>query len=187
MRDLLAEIIGWVFSFLVWAFLLRLLLQLVRADFRNPLAQAVVKLTNPVILPLRRVLPSVGRVDTASVVALVAAQAIGVVLVQLTLGGALPAAVPLVVRTVIELLRQTASFYLFAIFVWAVLSWIVPDGYSPAGRLLSDLVEPLIRPARRITPRLEGLDLSPLVVCALLLLVIKLIDLFGGQVLLQLR
>ena len=187
MRDLVAEIIGWVFSFLVWAFLLRLLLQLVRADFRNPLAQAVVKLTNPVVLPLRRVLPPLGRVDTASLLAVIAAQAIGVVLAQLTLGFGIPPAVPLIARTVIELLHQTAAFFLFAIFIWAVLSWVVPDGYSPAGRLLGDLVEPLMRPARRITPRLEGLDLSPLVVCALLLVLMKLIDMLGAQVLMQLR
>lgn len=183
MRELLAEIVGWVVSFLVWAYLLRLLLQLVRADYRNPLAQAVVKLTNPLVRPLRRVLPSVGRVDTASVVAVIAVQAIGLVAVRVIAGAGIPPALPLVVGTVFELLRQTASFFLIAIVVWAVLSWIVPDGYSPAGRLLSDLVEPLMRPARRIMPRLEGLDLSPLVVSAVLLIVIKLIDIATAQVL----
>jgi len=187
MRDLVADIVGWVFNFLVWAFLLRLLLQLVRADFRNPLAQAVLKLTNPFVLPLRRVLPPIGRLDTASLIAVVVTQAVGVLLGQLALGYGVPAALPLVLRTVIELLHQTAAFFLFAIFVWAVLSWVVPDGYSPAGRLLSDLVEPLIRPARRIMPRLEGLDLSPLLVCALLLIAMKLIDLLGAQVLSLLR
>ncbi len=187
MRDLFAEIVSWIFSFLVWAYLIRLLLQLMRADFRNPLAQAIVKLTNPLVLPLRRVLPPIGRLDTASVVAVVLVAAVGVVLVQVLLGNGVPALLPLVVRTVIELAKQAATFFLFAIFIWAVLSWVVPDGYSPAGRLLTDLVEPLVRPVRRITPRLEGLDLSPLVVCALLMIAIRLIDLVGAEVLLQLR
>jgi YggT family protein len=71
--------------------------------------------------------------------------------------------------------------------VWAVLSWVVPGSYSPVGRLLNDLVNPLMRPARRITPRLEGLDLSPLVVCAVLLIVIKLLDIVGAQILMQLQ
>ncbi|HUO79565.1 MAG TPA: YggT family protein [Steroidobacteraceae bacterium] len=187
MRDLLADIVGWVFSFFVWAFLLRLLMQLVRADFRNPLAQAVVKLTNPAVLPLRRVLPPLGRVDTASVVALLATQALEIVLEQLALRGAAPGALVLLVLTVFKLLGQAATFYLIAIFIWAVLSWVVPDGYSPAGRLLGDLVEPLMRPARRLAPRLEGLDLSPLLVCVVLLVGIKLIDMVGAQVLLLVR
>ncbi len=187
MRDLLAEIVGWVFSLLVWAFLLRLLLQLVRADFRNPLAQAIVKLTNPVVIPLRRVLPALGRVDTASVLALLATQALAVLVDRLLLGVGVPAPLPLLVLTVFELVHQALSFYLFAIFVWAILGWVVTDGYSPLMRLLGDLVEPCMRPARRVVPRLEGLDLSPLAVCAVLLILARLATLLEGQVLSALR
>jgi YggT family protein len=183
MRELLADVVNLVFGFFVWVFLVRLLFQVVRADFRNPLAQAIVKLTNPVILPLRRLLPSIGRVDTASVVALIVIQAAAIGLVRVVIGYGLPDGGTLLVETLLDLLRQTLQFFLVAVIIWAILSWVAPDAYNPAGRLLSDLVGPLLRPIRRILPRLEGLDLSPMVLCALLLLLLKVIERFGAQLL----
>lgn len=184
MRDLLADAIHLVVGFFVWAFLVRLLFQVMRTDFRNPFAQAIVKLTNPVIRPLRRVLPAIGRVDTASVVALVVIQAADIALVRAVVGYGMPDGALLLVETLLELVRQTLQFFLVAVIIWAVLSWVAPDGYNPAARLLSDLVTPVLRPVRRILPRLEGLDLSPMVACALLLLLLKVIDRFGAQLLL---
>ena len=179
MRDLLAYLINIVFSFLVWALLLRLIFQLVKTNFRNPLAQAVVKLTNPLIVPLRRVLPPIGRVDTASVVALLLTQAVEIVLVRWVGGFGLPSAEGLLVATLVALVRQTVTFLLFATIIWAVLSWIVTDQRSPAGEALSDIIEPLLRPIRRVMPRLEGLDLSPMVLCVLLGLMLKLLEQLG--------
>lgn len=180
MLQLLADIINIVFSVLMFAFLLRLIFQLVRTNFRNPLAQAIVKLTNPLVLPLRRVLPPIGRVDTASVVALILIQALGIVLVRWVVGYGLPTGGELALATLLALIRQTVTFLLFATIIWAILSWIVSDQHSPAGEALADIVEPLLRPIRRIIPRLEGLDLSPMVLCIVLVVLLRLLDRLGG-------
>jgi YggT family protein len=159
MRELIF-IVDTLFALVVGAFLLRLLCQIVRTDFRNPLVQAIVRLTNPLVMPLRRVLPPFGRVDSASVVAVLLAQMLRTTLVLLLAGDGLP--------SVVELLDTTLLVFLGAIFLYVILSWVSPDGYTPAGRLLADLVEPLLRPFRRLVPPLGGLDLSPLAVILLL-------------------
>jgi YggT family protein len=167
MRELIF-IVDSLFALVVGAFLLRLLFQLVRADFRNPFAQAIVRLTNPVVVPLRKILPPIGRLDTASVVAVVLAQALRTAVKFALSGGGFPAVVPLLLLSVIELLDTTLLLFLIAIFVYVLLSWVSQDGYSPIGRLLGSLVEPVLGPFRRAMPSLGGLDLSPIVVILLI-------------------
>jgi YggT family protein len=167
MRELL-YIADTLFGLIVGAFLLRLLCQLVRTDFRNPLVQAVVRITNPLVMPLRRVLPPLGRLDTASLVAVLLAQLALTALVRLLMQGALPPVEYLLLRAVVDGLDTTLLIYLVAVFAYVVLSWVSPDGYNPAGRLLHDLVDPLLRPLRRALPPLAGLDLSPLALILLL-------------------
>jgi YggT family protein len=162
MREL-TFVVDFVLSLLVGAFLLRLLFQLLRADFRNPFAQAIVRITNPVIVPLRKVLPAMGRVDTASVVAVLLVQALRMALVGWLAGGGLPGVVPLLLLAFVELVDITLLVFLVAIIVSAVLSWVAPDGYSPIGRLVASLVDPVLAPFRRFVPPLGGLDLAPLV------------------------
>jgi YggT family protein len=142
--------------------LLRLLLQLVRADFRNPIARAIVRLTNPVIVPLRRVLPPAGRVDTASVIAVVLASMVKVgVIFWLTGIGVAPWVIFL--RTVaIDLARMVLHTYFFAILLYAVLSMVAPGARSPAQALLASLCEPVLSRIRRVIPPIADLDLSPL-------------------------
>jgi YggT family protein len=167
MRELIF-VVDTLFSLVVGAFLLRLLFQLVRADFRNPFAQAIVRVTNPIVVPLRKVLPPAGRVDTASVVAVLLAQmARTAIIYAMSVGGA-PSFVPLLLLSVVELLDTTLLLFLVAIFVYVLLSWVSQDGYSPIGRLLGALVEPLLAPFRRALPSLGGLDLSPIVVILLI-------------------
>lgn len=161
-------IINSLFALVVGAFLVRLLLQLMRTDPRNPLAQAIVRLTNPVVLPLRRVLPAVGRIDTASVVAVLVAQMLKTSLVLLLGGFGAPSLAPLAVFAAVDLLDTTLLLLLAAIFVYVLLSWVAPGGYSPAARLLEEVVTPLLRPFRRALPVFGGLDLSPLVAILLL-------------------
>jgi YggT family protein len=167
MREL-AFIVDSVMSLVVGAFLLRLLFQLLRTDFRNPLVQAVVRLTNPLVMPLRKILPPIGRVDTASVVAVLLAQVLQTVLLQFLQAGALPGVGVLLVVALVKVIDTTLLVFLVAIFLYVLLSWVAPDGYSPGGRLLADLVGPLLGPFRRAIPPLGGLDLSPLVVILLL-------------------
>jgi YggT family protein len=144
------------------AFLLRLLLQWARADFRNPLLRAIVQLTNPVLVPLRRLLPAAGRLDTASVVIVVAIALLRISAGTLLAGLGLPPVVPWFELAAMQLARLVLWTYFFAIFLYAILALIAPGTYSPAQALLSSLCEPVLRPFRRLIPPLANLDLSPL-------------------------
>ena len=161
--DALYFIVDSILTFAVYAFLLRVILQLARADFRNPLAQAVVALTNWLVLPMRRVLPPVGRFDTASIVALIAVQLVAtLILFQLRTGALFPL-VPLAVEALRALALATLLLYTILIFVYAALSFIAPGARSPATALLASTCEPVLRPLRQLLPVVGGIDFSPLV------------------------
>src|SRR5262245_42830324 len=161
--DALLFLVDSVLTFAVYAFLLRVLLQIVRADFRNPLAQAVLALTSWLVLPLRKVLRPVGRFDTASLVALLAVQfAATLILVRLQHGMLAPF-LPLALAALRALARSTLLLYTVLIFVYALLSFVAPGVRSPATSLLAALCEPVLRPIRRALPIVAGLDFSPLV------------------------
>ncbi|MEQ8231247.1 MAG: YggT family protein [Gammaproteobacteria bacterium] len=152
-----------VFGLYIFAVLLRFLFQLVRADFYNPLCQAIVTVTNPPLRPLRRYIPSLGGLDTASIVLLVALQMLNTFLVTLVLG--LDAAAGgLLVVAIAELLGKTLWTFIGAIIIQVVLSWVAPGTYNPLTSVIHALTEPLLGPARRAIPPLGPLDLSPLVV-----------------------
>jgi YggT family protein len=161
--DALIFIVESVLSLAVFAFLLRFLLPLMRADFRNPLSQAILTLTNWLVLPLRRILPPMGRMDTASLVALVAVQLLATLLMFRLRAGALIPFMPLVIASLTSLAISTIRLLQVLIFVFALLSFIAPGTYSPVVGLLSSLCEPLLRPLRRVLPVIGGLDFTPLV------------------------
>lgn len=148
---------------LVTVFLLRVLLPLARAETRNQLWQAVIRVTNPLVLPLRKVLPPIGKVDTASIVALIIVQAAAVALMWL-LGGYPWIFTPAQFASSVfmTLVRTILNFYIFALFLYVILSWIAPGTNSPGAALIDTLCEPLLRPIRRIIPPLGGFDLSAL-------------------------
>lgn len=162
--DALYFLVDTILTFAVYAFLLRVLLQFVRADFHNPLAQAVLALTNWLVLPLRRLLPPVGRVDTASIVALFAVQlGATLILTRFANPGVPLSLLPLVVSSLRTLLRSILLLYTVLIFVYAALSFIAPGVRSPATSMLASLCEPVLRPLRRVLPIVGGIDFSPLV------------------------
>jgi len=155
-------IVETLLSLALFVVLARLLLQWTRADFRNPLCQAVVRITNPIILPLRRVLPPVGKLDTASVVAVLLIATVDVACIFALHGVGLPPPLLWVRPVLTEIARTLLWTYLFAIFLYALLSLIAPGGYSPLQSVLTTLCEPVLRPIRRLIPAVAGLDLSPL-------------------------
>jgi YggT family protein len=167
-------IVETLLSLALFVFLARLLLQLNRADFRNPIAQAVVRLTNPVILPLRRVLPPIGKLDTASVVAVLLVTAVEVACLFALHSGVLPGPLEWARAMLLEIGRMLLSTYCYAILLYALLGLIAPSGYSPLQSVLAAVCEPVLRPIRRLIPSVAGLDLSPLwaiiVIQALLIL-----------------
>jgi YggT family protein len=155
-------IVDTLLRLLLLVFLLRVLLQLSRADFRNQISQAVVRITNPLVLPLRRILPPVGKIDTASVVAVIIVATASIAITFGLRGVMLPNAL-LWLHAVLDLIARTTLWtYFYAIFIYALLSMIAPGGYSPMQSLLTSLCEPVLRPFRRFIPPIAGLDLSPL-------------------------
>ena len=143
--------------------LIRFLLQWARADFYNPISQFVVRVTAPVLRPLRQIIPGYGGMDLASLVLAWALKAVELALIAGLLGhggpllGALAWAVPALLELVIDL-------FLFAILIRVVLSWVNPDPYNPAVALLDRLTDPILRPAQRLLPPIGGIDLSPMLV-----------------------
>lgn len=154
-------LIGTLIDLYVTAILLRLLLQWVRADFYNPICQFLVKVTNPVIVPFRRVIPAIGPVDTASIVVMVLLQAIGVFLIT-ALGAAVMSPIQVLVYSGIKLLMMVLLMYTVLIIVGVILSWFGGRARHPIVPLIFQLTEPVLRPFRKIIPPIAGVDLSPL-------------------------
>jgi YggT family protein len=160
------EAIRYIVDTLLWlltlAFLLRFLFQLVRADFRDPMADAIVRVTNWLILPLRRLLPPIGKIDTATVVAVIAIASARTAAL-LALGGAGFGDPLLFLRvTIVGLVDLTLRIYLFALLLYWLTSFVSPGGYAPGVRLLSQLCEPVLRPVRRVIPKIGQIDFSVL-------------------------
>ena len=149
-------------SLALFVVLARLLLQWTRADFRNPIAQAIVRLTNPLILPLRRVLPPIGKVDTASVVAVILVAIIKRGILFALTGYGTPGLEVWLQAIAVELVQALLRTYFYAILLYALLSLIAPGGYSPLQSVLASICEPILRPFRRLIPPIAGIDLSPL-------------------------
>lgn len=144
-------------------FLLRFLLQWTRADFHNPLSQFIVQVTNPIVRPLRRMIPSWRGLDLATLVALLLLQLLvtfGLVWVKGEVVGPVDVFGYAVLRTFVAAVR----LYFFTILIYALLSWVSPGQWSPLTSVLASLNEPLLRPVRRVIPPVGGLDLSPLFV-----------------------
>jgi YggT family protein len=160
--DAIRYIVDTLLWLLTLAFVLRLLFQLVRADFRDPMADAIVRITNWLILPLRRVLPPVAKIDTATVVAVLAvACAHTAALLALSGLGEIDW-LSLLRVTVIELIDMVLRIYLFALLIYWLTSFISPGGYAPGLRLLGQLCEPVLKPVRRLIPPIGQIDFSVL-------------------------
>jgi YggT family protein len=166
-KEAIFFLLNTLFGLVILAFVLRLLLQMVRADFYNPISQAILRLTNPLVIPARRIIPSWGKIDMPTLIIIVLLQWAAVLalwgLQSAFYGTAFPGMLPLLLFALMELLRLILRFYFFALFVYALLSWIGPQGQNPIAALLTRLCEPLLRPVRQVIPPLGGLDLSVLV------------------------
>ncbi|MCB1857732.1 MAG: YggT family protein [Gammaproteobacteria bacterium] len=143
--------------------MLRFLLQLFRADFYNPVSQFVVKVTSPVLKPLRRVIPGVAGLDIASLVLMWVVKAVELWL-TISISGMRGNLLTAFAWAIPELAGLAINVFLFAILIQVILSWVNPGGYNPAASLISSLTAPLLRPAQRLIPPVSGLDLSPMLV-----------------------
>jgi len=177
-----------LFGLYILAVMLRFLFQLVRADFYNPISQVIVKVTNPPLLPLRRLIPGLYGIDLASVVLLFVLQALELYLIIGLQRGFQMGLAGVSIMAVAQLIELAVYIMIFAIFIRIIISWINPmSAYNPAMSLLTSLTEPLMRPARRLIPPISGLDLSPIAVFVVLQLFIILfvnpLEYFGRSLL----
>ena len=154
--------------------MLRFLFQLTGADFYNPISQTVVKLSNPPLVRLRRVVPSLPGIDTAAVVLLLILEMCRIAGINL-LSGHSPAIVGLVLLSVGELLKLAIYIIIFSIFIRAMLSWFSGARYTPVLRLMHTFTEPVLKTFRRLLPVTGGLDFSPIAVFIVFMVVLKIV------------
>ncbi|MDX1598760.1 YggT family protein [uncultured Marinobacter sp.] len=170
LADILITILLIASTFYMTIVLLRFLLQLARADFYNPISQFVVKATNPLLRPLRRVIPGWGGIDGAALVLAIVIQAIAFLLILVTLNGGMPSINPitLLVWAALNVLDLIVKIYFWSVIAVVVISWIAPGSHHPAIQLVAQITEPVMRPVRNVIPSMGGLDLSPIVVFLIL-------------------
>ncbi|HEX3950671.1 MAG TPA: YggT family protein [Steroidobacteraceae bacterium] len=157
------EAIRYIVDMLLWllllAFVLRLLFQLVRADFRDPMADAIVRVTNWLILPLRKLLPPIGKIDTATVVAVLLV-ACGRTLILMALASGVGDLAVFLHITLLDLVGLVLKVYLFAMLLYWLTSFVSSSGYAPGVRLLAQLCEPILKRVRRVIPPIGQIDFS---------------------------
>jgi YggT family protein len=155
--------------------MLRFILQQVGADFYNPVSQFIVKVTAPVLNPARRMIPSVGSIDTATIIVIVLFIIVKIFLVALLSGYTL-SLLALLLMGIRDFIALALNIFIFAIIIQAVLSWINPDPYNPVTGVLFSITRPVLQPVRRWIKPIEGLDLSPLFAIIGLMFIKLLVD-----------
>ena len=153
-----------LFELYILCFVLRFVLQAARADFHNPLSQFIVRITNPLVIPLRRVVPGFRGHDMATVVLVLLLEVVATTVLIPLKTGASPTAGLLIYFAMLRTLMTVLRMYVFAILVYAILSFVNPGTYNPLSSVLASISEPLLRPVRKVIPPIGGLDLSPLFV-----------------------
>ncbi|WP_304162794.1 YggT family protein [Lonsdalea britannica] len=164
----------------VMVLLLRIWMQWSRSDFYNPLSQFVVKLTQPIVGPLRRIIPSLGPIDSASLLLAFLLTTLKYPLLLLIQVGTLSLSPLNLLVGLLSLVKSAGYLVFWMVIIRSLMSWI-SQGRSPVDYLLYQLTEPLMAPIRRILPAMGGLDFSAMVVILILYLLNYLgMDLFPG-------
>ena len=168
MNDIVVYLIQTLLSLFLLAVLLRFLLQLVRADFYNPISQFLAKVTNPIILPLRRIIPSYANLDLSSLLIALLLQVAGIVTILFLNGIGTPSIGQLLIWSALGVIALLVNIYFFALLAMIILSWVPPRSKNPAIYLLYQITEPIMAPLRKIIPSMGGLDFSPILVFILI-------------------
>lgn len=160
--NIIADIINFVGSAYIGLVLLRFLCQLVRADYYNPLSKTLVKLTNPLIVPLRKIIPGFGGIDWAALVLALLLE-VGLIFATQLVMGSLFLSLTILPIALIALIGLALNFYFYGMIILVIASFVAPHTYNPAISLLNQLIDPLLKPVRKILPSFGGLDFSPMV------------------------
>jgi len=155
-------LVSTIFDLYIMVVLLRIWLQAARADFYNPFSQFIVKATQSVVGPLRRVIPSVGSLDLATLLFAYLLCVIKFVILILIANGTLVFSVDFLLFGLLSLVKAAGGLLFWVLLLRAILSW-VSQGRSPIEYLFNQLTEPMLAPIRRILPPMGGFDLSVLV------------------------
>ena len=160
-----AFLVQTIFGIAILIVMLRFLLQLVKADFYNPASQLIVRATQPILAPMRRIIPGVGGIDLSSIVLMLVLQMVETGLLKAMGAYALfnVSTAGLLVWAIADLVELATFVFIFALIVQVILSWLSPGAYNPVVGLLYSFNEPILRPARRVLPSTSGLDFSPLI------------------------
>ena len=167
MTDPVIFLIDTLVSLYILAIVLRFLFQWVKADFYNPISQFLVKITHPPLKIYRRFIPSIGKIDTSSIMLALSLQMLSDFSI-LILKGVMISVAGLIVSSLTQIIALILNIFVFAIFARAILSWFDSGNYNPANSLLQKLTEPLLSICRKILPDLGGIDLSPLATLVIL-------------------
>lgn len=160
-------LISAVFSLYIGAVLIRMLLGFARANFHNPLSQVLVKITNPVLAPMRRFIPAIGKIDTSAVLLAFILTIIKTGLIFLLSHGVINLP-QIFLFSVGDIIKTIIYIYIFALIIQAVISWVGSAHGNPIVPLINSLTNPIVRPIRKVIPVMGMMDFSPLVAILLL-------------------
>lgn len=149
-------------GFFIFVVLLRFLLQAVRADFYNPISQFIVKASNPMLVPARKLIPGFGGYDLAAIAVLLVLELVAMTLSLLIMGWPLPI-VNMLLWAVLGTIGLFFKLFFWGLLIMVIVSWIAPNNYNPAVELLKQIIEPLMSPIRKIMPDMGGMDISPII------------------------
>ena len=166
--EISSYLIQTLMNLLLLGIVMRLLLQLSKADFYNPISQILVKLTNPMVLPLRRLVPNFRLFDLSSLILAIGLQVLLIIILLKVNGAYQPSLSTLVIWGLIGVAAIFVNIYFFALLAMIILSWLAPNSYHPAVQLISQIVEPIMAPVRRVIPPIGGLDFSPILIFILI-------------------
>ncbi|NOY66507.1 MAG: YggT family protein [Gammaproteobacteria bacterium] len=166
-----AFLISIIFGFIILMVMLRFILQWARADFYNPISQFIVKITDPMLKPFRRIIPGFGGLDIAAIVLMLILKFVEILLIVAIGGQSLNLLVILIISAT-GLLSLFLYVFIFAIIIMAIASWIAPGNYNPVLNLIQQLIAPIMRPIQKRLKPVSGMDLSPLAALLILNLVV---------------
>ena len=182
----LADILTFLIDSLATLFLLfvvlRFFLQIARADFYNPFSQAIVKVTNPVLIPIRRVVPGLYGIDFASIILALLVQLMVAESIALILAGTLVSPLTVLIWALLGTLKLTTFVLWGAIIILVISSFLAPHSSHPIIQLVHQLMAPLTRPVQKVIPPAGGLDFSVLFIGLALAVIQKIIDAFAVSV-----
>ncbi|MDQ5849798.1 MAG: YggT family protein [Pseudomonadota bacterium] len=158
-------LIDTVVAFIVFLLLARFHFQWLRVPFRNPVGEFVLAATSWIVLPVRRVIPGVAGLDLATLLLAWTLQALGL-WIQISISGAQPGPLAIVMVALVDLLRYSLYILVFAVIVQAVMSWINP--HAPLAPVFDAMTRPFLRPLRRFVPLVANVDLTPLILLVVL-------------------